>query len=489
MPTLQGPCGFAALTKRPEVGRAPFEEPGRHLEGWGLGSVAAAFDVSAGEDGGDVVEDVGGGVLVVAVVADEALLDDVDFFLGVLVDDAGNERGELDGVLLVLEEFQFQGLLEAFVGAVVEALAVDGEGADVVHDFAAEVVLAAIGDVDFFLDGPHEALVGFLGLAGVLVLDLLALGVGLDVVDVVVAEAGEGVLVGGDGALDLVFHDVLVFFLDDGQEVFVVLLDLVVVDEGVVFEAGFELVQDHEGVNGAGFGVADEGVGDLVLHVAGADAVHALALGFLAEFLDVVLGEAGEGLAVIELELLHESQAGILGFFQPGEDGPHGGDFEGVRGDVLAADLAGVVVLLVDLDFVREPGDVGDVDLDRSVAEGLHELVGLELLVFGFVGVADDDLVDVGLGELLGFDLMFLAGTQEVVEEGDVELEDFDEFDDAAVGDVEFAVEVEGARVGFGAVFGDFAVVDVAGELGGVLVLFVLGLEGADADAVLARRG
>ena len=35
------------------------------------------------------------------------------------------------------------------------------------------------------------------------------------------------------------------------------------------------------------------------------------------------------------------------------------------------------------------------------------------------------------------------------------------------------------------AVLGDLAVVDVAGQLGRVLVLFVLGLEGADADAVL----
>ena len=56
---------------------------------------------------------------------------------------------------------------------------------------------------------------------------------------------------------------------------------------------------------------------------------------------------------------------------------------------------------------------------------------------------------------------------------------------DAAVGDVELAVEVERARVRVRAVLGDLAVVDVAGELGRVLVLLVLGLEGADADAVL----
>src|SRR6185369_9187310 len=97
----------------------------------------------------------------------------------------------------------------------------------------------------------------------------------------------------------------------------------------------------------------------------------------------------------------------------------------------------------------------------------------------------DDDLVDVGLGELLGLDLVLLGGAQEVVEEGDVELQHLDELDDAAVGDVELAVEVEGPGVGVAAVLGDLPVVDVAGELGGVLVLLVLGLEGADAHPVL----
>ena len=44
-------------------------------------------------------------------------------------------------------------------------------------------------------------------------------------------------------------------------------------------------------------------------------------------------------------------------------------------------------------------------------------------------------------------------------------------------------LNARGSRVG--AVLGDLAVVDVAGELGRVLVLLVLRLEGADADAVL----
>ncbi len=102
--------------------------------------------------------------------------------------------------------------------------------------------------------------------------------------------------------------------------------------------------------------------------------------------------------------------------------------------------------------------------------------------------MADDDLVDVGLRELLRLDLVLLGRAEQVVEEGHVELEDLDELDDAAVGDVELAVEVERARIRVGAVLGDLAVVDVAGELGRVLVLLVLGLEGADADAVLLAQ-
>ena len=156
-----------------------------------------------------------------------------------------------------------------------------------------------------------------------------------------------------------------------------------------------------------------------------------------------------------------------------------------MRRQAFAAHLPAVVVLLVDLDLVGQPRDVGNVDLDRPVAKRLHELVGLKLLVLRLVGVTDDDFVDVGLGELLGLDLVFLAGTQQVVEEGDVELEDLDELDDAAVGDIELAVEIEGAGVALGAVFRDLAIVDVAGQLGRVLVLLVLGLERADADAIL----
>ncbi len=50
--------------------------------------VAATLDVTARENAGHVVQDVGSRVLVVAVITDQAGLDDVDLFLGVLVDHA-----------------------------------------------------------------------------------------------------------------------------------------------------------------------------------------------------------------------------------------------------------------------------------------------------------------------------------------------------------------------------------------------------------------
>ncbi len=160
----------------------------------------------------------------------------------------------------------------------------------------------------------------------------------------------------------------------------------------------------------------------------------------------------------------------------------------GVRRDVLPADPLGIVVALVDLHLVVEAHVVGDVDLQRAVAEGFHQLVVLQPLVLRLIGVADDELVDVRLRELLGLDGVLLRRAQEVVEERHVQLQDFDELDDAPVGDVELAVEIERARIGVAAELGDLPVVDVARQLRRVLVLLVFRLEGADADAVLLRK-
>ena len=64
--------------------------------------------VASGEDAGDVVQHVGGAGFVVAKVLDQALLDDVDFLLGFVVDDAADQVLELDRVALVFEELELQ---------------------------------------------------------------------------------------------------------------------------------------------------------------------------------------------------------------------------------------------------------------------------------------------------------------------------------------------------------------------------------------------
>ena len=174
------------------------------------GHLVITSSCAAGEDAGHEVQHVRRADLAVAVVADQPALDHVDLLLRRLVDDVGDQAGQLDRVLLVLEQLQLQRLLQPLVGLVVELLAVDGQGPDVVHDLPAEVVLAALGDVDLLLDRPHQPLVRLLVVAGVPVADLLPLGVGLDVVDVVGAQPRQRVLVGGDGPLHLVLDDVLV---------------------------------------------------------------------------------------------------------------------------------------------------------------------------------------------------------------------------------------------------------------------------------------
>src|SRR5512138_2901645 len=364
--------------------------------------------VAAREDRRDEVEDVRGADLAVPVVLHEPLLHHVDLLLRVAVDDRRDEVLQLDRVLLVLEQLQLERLVEPLVRPVVEGLPLDRERADVVHDLAAEVVLPAVSDVDLLLDRPHEPLVRLLVLARVLVPDLLALRVRLDVVDVVRAELRDRVLVRRDRALDLVLHRVLVLALHVGEEIPEPLPLLLGADERVLPQPVLELVQHHERVHAALALVRDERVRDLVLDVAGADALHALAERLLAELLDVVLGEVRQRLPVVELQLLDEREVVLLRLLEPGEHAPHRGHLERVRRDVLAADLVAVVVALVDLHLLVEAGDVRDVELDRAVAQRLHELVRLELLVLGLVGVPDDDLVDVGLRELLRLDLVLL---------------------------------------------------------------------------------
>jgi hypothetical protein len=229
----------------------------------------------------------------------------------------------------------------------------------------------------------------------------------------------------------------------------------------------------------------DQRGGDPVLHVTRADSEHAL-LAVLRAHLAHVLGrEARDVAAAVQLGLLQQGQARVRRVREARHGRPQGCDLQRVRGDRLDAQVARAELTAVDPHLVLVGEVVRHVDLDRAVAERLHQLVVLEPLVLGLVRVPDDHLVDRRLRELLRLDRVLLTGSEQVVEERDVELENLDELEHTAVRDVELSVEVEGTRVGVGPVLRDLAVVDVARQFGRVLVLLVLRLEGAEADAVL----
>ena len=115
---------------------------------------------------------------------------------------------------------------------------------------------------------------------------------------------------------------------------------------------------------------------------------------------------------------------------------------------MFTLDRAPVKVTLVDVYLVAEAGDIGDIDLDGAVTQGFHILIGQQLAIFRLVGVADDHLVDIGLGEFLRLDLVLLRGGQQIVEEGHIKLKQLNKFDHTTVGDVQLAVKVKGPWVG-----------------------------------------
>jgi hypothetical protein len=82
----------------------------------------------------------------------------------------------------------------------------------------------------------HQPLVRLLVLAGVFVADLLVLGVGLDVFDVVRAQPLDRVLVGADRPLHLALENVLVFLFDHAEQIPVAFLRLLVIDQAVMAE-------------------------------------------------------------------------------------------------------------------------------------------------------------------------------------------------------------------------------------------------------------
>ena len=125
------------------------------------------------------------------------------------------------------------------------------------------------------------------------------------------------------------------------------------------------------------------------------DAGHAFAFGAVAKLLNVdFLGPAlfDDFLAVIELELGHQIALG--GRLQARQDREHRGDFQGVRRD-MGAEVRDADDLLINFHFFGKAQVVGHAHHDDAVEDRFVGMIGFEFLPLGFVGMGDDDGVDV----------------------------------------------------------------------------------------------
>src|SRR5688572_5702462 len=127
------------------------------LEALGLG-------LAAREEPGHVHEHLVGRDLVVAEQAHQALADHADLGLRVGGDHGADQARELDRVAPVLGHLELERARQAAVARPVEGAPLALERVHEVHQLVAEVVLAALGDLDLLLDRAHQALVGVAGL-------------------------------------------------------------------------------------------------------------------------------------------------------------------------------------------------------------------------------------------------------------------------------------------------------------------------------------
>jgi len=88
--------------------------------------------------------------------------------------------------------------------------------------------------VNLFLDGAHQAFVRLFQFTRVAVADFFPPNICLDILNVVLAQALEGFLVGGDGSADFVLDDFLIFLPHDRQQFAVAFALLFAADEGVM---------------------------------------------------------------------------------------------------------------------------------------------------------------------------------------------------------------------------------------------------------------
>src|SRR2546423_11030624 len=232
---------------------------------------------SAREQRADVGQQFVGADGAVAAVFDEAVNDLVDAAQLVWV---GRLRGGryLHNVFQVGEDFLFNRLLQALVRGVLELPALARVRRNPNQNLLAEGVLRVLADPDLLLDGAHQLLVRLHLLFGNRVFDLLLVAVGLDVVEVVVADGARHLLERVDeGALHLGLRHLVVLLAGRRDEVEIALA-LVGRNPCVLLEAALDRAQTVN-LADARDAIAHERRGEAVDDVAGGGGRPSLAPG------------------------------------------------------------------------------------------------------------------------------------------------------------------------------------------------------------------
>ncbi len=153
-------------------------------------------------------------------------------------------------------------------------------------------------------------------------------------------------------------------------------------------------------------------------------------------------------LTVIKLELGHE--IALVGRLQAGEDRKHGSHFQRMWRD-MGPEVGVADDFLVDLHFFGQAQIIRYPYYNYAVENGLVGVVCFELLPFRFIGVGDDHRVYIHQTMTPRRRHNFLLGRGDhAVEIFNLVFEDFDELDNAAIADVERAIELQDARIAFG---------------------------------------
>ena len=242
----------------------------------------------------------------------------------------------------------------------------------------------------------------------------------------------------------------------------------------------------------------DERGGDAVDDEAGRDAVHALVLILFPQLFHMPLVPVADLLlAVVEFHFAGEAEAGLAGRLEPRQYGKHRSDLQSIGSDMDTGQIEAVArvldialpdQLLVDPHLFAHAQVVRHFDHEDAVDHRFVLFAGEVRVVLVFVGVRDHGDVAVDEGEATGLDGLLSGDGVEFVKEPLFGLQHLDELHDAAVGDIEFSVEVVGTGIGLLPKFGERLNIDAAGEFRHILAFGVGGLEGADADAGLLRE-